>query len=302
MRYEGEFSKLLFNNAIVFLDEAVGFINGGIDIRKNMILAIINIQIAIELALKSSIVEYFGIRKVLVNNQATLTDVEIENLYRNNGLKLREYESLKNFTKSKEADIGLYDFEKEQYDYMKRFQEYRNRIFHSAYIFTKEEIETIEKDLIYVLIHVIGVLMSDRRDEEYRRFMQEYLNQKEYSILMKNPLFNKELLNFLKKEYDLTYTCPICGWKTLLPHKFCARCLIDYNESSYAFVKCGYCKEKMVICDAANIEYNGNMLRGLCLNCGEDTMVYKCTKCHRFINLELFDDEDCLVDFCKLYD
>ena len=58
-------------------------------------------------------------------------------------------------------------------------------------------------------------------------------------------------------------------------------------------------QEKMVICDALNIEYNHNMARGLCLNCKEDTTVYKCPKCHRFVNAELFDERDCHEGFCK---
>lgn len=37
----------------------------------------------------------------------------------------------------------------------------------------------------------------------------------------------------------------------------------------------------------------------VCLNCGEDTMVYKCPKCHNYVTSELFDLENCHEDFCK---
>lgn len=53
----------------------------------------------------------------------------------------------------------------------------------------------------------------------------------------------------------------------------------------------------MVICDAVNIEYNNNYIRGYCLNCDNDTTVYKCPKCGQFINAELFDKTKCHEGF-----
>ena len=296
-----EFSAILNKNAIIFLNEAVRFINLGIKERKNMVLAIVNIQLAVELSMKASIVAFYGIRRVLIDKQAKMTDFEIEQLFRENKLKVREYDSLKNFLKSNDKDEERYKFEKIQYKYMERFQNYRNQILHSSYFFSDKECEEMEKDLLYVLMHIIGVLMSDRTDDEYREFVQEYLDYNEYSKLMKNPIYNRELQVFLERYYDKLYTCPYCGTKTVTPNRYCARCLTNFNVSNeiYAFVKCGYCGEEMVICDAANIECNNNMIRGLCLNCGEDTVVYKCPECDGFVNAELFDSSDCHEGFCK---
>ena len=301
MSCDNEFSTVLSKNAIMFLDEAVGFINMGIKERKNMVLAIVNIQLAVELSMKASIIDFYGIRKVLIDKQAQMTDLEIEQLFRENKLKVREYDSLKNFLKSNDKDGERYDFKKTQYKYMERFQNYRNQILHSSYIFSDKECEEMEKDLLYVLMHIIGVLMSNRMDDEYREFVQEYLNYKEYSKLMENPIYNHELQVFLERYYDKLYTCPHCGTKTVTPNRYCARCLTNFNVSNeiYAFVKCGWCGEEMVICDAANIENNNNMIRGLCLNCEEDTIVYKCPKCHSFVNAELFDSSECHEGFCK---
>ena len=301
MSCDTEFSTVLSKNAIMFLDEAVGFINLGIKERKNMILAIVNIQLAVELSMKASIVDFYGIRKVLIDTQVKMTDLEIEQLFRENKLKVREYDSLKNFLKANNKDGERYNFEKTQYKYMERFQNYRNQILHSSYFFSDKECEEMERDLLYVLMHIIGVLMSDRMDDEYRKFVQEYLNYREYSKLIENPIYNHELQVFLERDYDKLYTCPHCGTKTVTPNRYCARCLTNFNVSNeiYAFVKCGWCGEEMVICDAANIENNNNMIRGLCLNCGEDTMVYKCPNCHSFVNAELFDRLDCHEGFCK---
>ncbi|TWH78155.1 hypothetical protein [Sedimentibacter saalensis] len=301
MKWEHEFATALFNNAVIFLNEAVGFINLGLNERRNIVLSIVNIQIAIELALKSSIVNYYGVRTVLMDPQSRMTDEEIEKLFRENRLKLKEYNMLKNFTKTKDANIEVYNFEKTQYKHMEQFQKYRNQILHSSYIFSDEEIKKIEQDIIYVLIHIMGILMSDSTDYEYKHFMQEYLNGREYSKLLHNPIYNRELYEFLENEYDKLYTCPYCSTRTVTPYKYCARCLTNFDVSKdiFAFVKCGWCGEEMVICDSGNIEYNNNMIKGLCLNCGEDTIVYKCHKCHDFVNVELFDKSDCCENYCK---
>lgn len=63
-----------------------------------------------------------------------------------------------------------------------------------------------------------------------------------------------------------------------------------------------YCGEEMVICDAVNIEYNNNYIRGYCLNCDNDTTVYKCPKCGQFINAELFDKTKCHEGFCSVFE
>lgn len=57
-----------------------------------------------------------------------------------------------------------------------------------------------------------------------------------------------------------------------------------------------------VICDAVNIEYNNNYIRGYCLNCDNDTTVYKCPKCGQFINAELFDKTKCHEGFCSVFE
>ena len=66
-----------------------------------MLQAIVNLQFAMELALKSSVVSYCGIRTVLVSKQSNLSDSEIEDLYSANKLKVREFDDIKNFTKGK---------------------------------------------------------------------------------------------------------------------------------------------------------------------------------------------------------
>lgn len=300
MNFEKEFVRILFKNAVVFTDSAVRCINNGLDNYVNMIQVIVNLQIAIELALKSSIALHCGIRTILVKKQEGLSDVEIENLYKQNKLKIREYDEIKNYTKGKRS---LYNFERKEYQIMELFQKYRNSVLHSSYIFDEREKECVEKDVIYILIHILGILMSDETEMENRTFMQEYLNSNEYSKLKQNPVYMEELYAFLEKEYDNLYLCPICSTRTLTSGHKCARCFLNFSDRNYfRYVSCGYCGEEMVICDAANIENNNNYIRGLCLNCENDTTVYKCTRCGTFINAELFDIAECHEGFCSFFD
>lgn len=300
MNFEKKFAKSLFRNAILFVDSAIGFINKGLNDYTNMLQAVVNLQLALELALKSSIVSYRGVRTILVSKQSNMTDSEIEKLYYDNKLKIREYDDIKNYTKGKER---LYNFQRKEYEYMKMFQIYRNYVLHSSYIFSKQEKQNIEKDIIYTLIHILGILMSDETAMEERTFMQEYLNNHEYSLLLKNKLYVKELMNFLEQEYEDLYMCPYCSTKTMTIDYKCARCFnIFESRHCFQYVECNYCKENMVICDAANIDNNENhMIRGLCLNCEEDTTVYKCPECGSFINVESVDNINCYEGFCRIF-
>lgn len=49
MKFEKEFAQLLFRNAVIFIDSAIGYINKGLDSYVNMLQAIVNLQFAMEL-------------------------------------------------------------------------------------------------------------------------------------------------------------------------------------------------------------------------------------------------------------
>lgn len=300
MKCEKEFSNVLFRNAILFIDSAIGYINRGLDRYNNMVQSVVNLQIAMELALKSSVVSNYGIKMVLVKKQSELTDNEIEDLFYANKLKVREYDDIKNFTKGKSK---LYIFDRDDYSYMETFQTYRNSILHSSYVFSVNEKKSIEKNIIHTLIHILGVLMSGETADEDRTFMQEYLNGHEYARLLENPIYEKELEEFLNNEYDSLYLCPFCGTRTMTIDYKCARCFTIFRDHYfYEYVTCEVCGDDTVICDAANIEANGNIINGLCLNCGKETMVFKCSKCGGFSNLQSEEKNICKPNFCWLCD
>ena len=112
------------------------------------------------------------------------------------------------------------------------FQKYRNCVLHSSYIFNEQERQSVEKDVIYALIYILGILMSEETGIENRKFMQEYLNDSQYAILLQNPIYNHELYNFLKKEYEDLYTCPYCSTRTMTIDYKCARCFNTFIKTA----------------------------------------------------------------------
>ncbi|MEE1257061.1 MAG: hypothetical protein UHN47_11165 [Lachnospiraceae bacterium] len=137
---------------------------------------------------------------------------------------------------------------------METFRKYRNCVLHSSYVFSEQERNDAEKDIMYALIHILGILMSGENTED-RQFMQEYLNHSQYALLLKNLIYNHKMYIFLKKEYEDLYTCPYCSTRTMTIEYKCARCFNVFSDRHFlGYVNCGYCGEEMVICDAVNIE------------------------------------------------
>ena len=266
-----------YRNAVIFIDSAIGYINKGLDSYVNMLQAIVNLQFAMELALKSSVVSCCGIRTILVSKQSCLSDSEIEELYVTNKLKIREYDEVKNFTKGRER---LYNFERKEYQYIWRCFRNIETVYCIRHKLLMSKKDKVLKRMLYALIHILGILMSEETGIENRKFMQEYLNDSQYAILLKNPIYEHELYNFLKREYGDLYICPVFMTRTMTIDYKCTRCFNVFSDRNcFGYVDCGYCGEQMVIFDVANIENNNNYARGLCLNCEDDTMVYKCPKC-----------------------
>lgn len=290
-------STALFQNAIIFLNDAIKHFNNNVQRYDGRILTVVEVQMAIELAIKYRITEEYGSTTIFENVPSDIDDTELEKLFAENKLSTREFDNLKNFLKSKEEFSRILSNE---FKYMEKFQLYRNKLVHLNYNFSKAELNQLEDDIIHVIVYVLHILLSSNvSDEEYREFLSEYIEHSEYEKLLSNSAFYKSLQDVLNKEYSKMYFCPICSRKLVTPHKRCVGCLTDFNFSrAYGFVKCGYCGEDMVIYDACNIDVNREM-RGLCLNCENDTIVYKCEKCGGVVNLELFDSANCNPSYCK---
>ena len=294
---ENKISTALFQNAIIFLNDAIKHFNNDMQSHYGRILTVVEIQMAIELSIKYCITEEYGSVTIFDNVPADIEDEELEKLFMENKLSTRDFENLKNFLKSKEEYSRILS---KEFKYMEKFQLYRNKLVHLNYNFSKSELNKLEEDIIHIIVYILHILLSGKvSDEEYRDFLYDYIDHREYEILLSNSYFYESLRNVLNSEYPNMYFCPICSRNLVIPHKRCVGCLTDLNNSNaYGFVTCGFCEEDMVIYDACNIDANTEM-RGLCLNCENDTIVYKCKKCGSVVNLELFDDTTCHPFYCE---
>lgn len=286
----------LFQNSTIFLNDAIKHFNNKQD-HSNRILCIVEVQMAIELAMKYRITEEYGSKTIFDNISSDIDDNELEKLFIENKLITSEFENLKRFLKGKEEYCRKLSNE---FKYMEKFQLYRNKLVHLSYNFSQTELNELEDDIIHVIVYILHTLLSGKvSSDEYRTFLYEYIEHKEYQKLLSNRKFYLALNDMLNKEYSKLYFCPLCDKRLVTPYKRCVGCLTDFNDTNaFGFVSCGYCGEKMVIYDACNIDINIT-LQGLCLNCENYTTVYECKKCGSVVNLELFDDTKCNQSHCE---
>ena len=264
-----------------------------------MLLAIVDIQMSLELAIKVRVAQDHGVTAILQHADAEISADELAQKYEKNSLRVKEFESLKNFLKSKREYNHILSGE---YAYMDRFQKYRNKLVHFDYNFSDEECVELENNIIHIIVYILHALLSsDISAEEYREFIFENIQSSEYNKLLKNPKFYSELQNVILQEYGEIYFCPICDRNLLTPAMKCLGCLLNFRDTStYGFVPCQFCGKETVIYDALNLPINTG-LQGLCVNCSEYTTVYRCTLCGEVYNLERFDPDECKPGYCAVF-
>ena len=170
-------STALFQNAIIFLNDAIKHFNNNIQSYDGRILTVVEVQMAIELAIKYRITEEYGSSTIFENVPSDIEDTELEKLFAENKLSTREFENLKNFLKSKEEFSRILSNE---FKYMEKFQLYRNKLVHLNYNFSKAELNQLEDDIIHVIVYVLHILLSGKvSDKEYREFLSEYIEHSE---------------------------------------------------------------------------------------------------------------------------
>lgn len=169
---------------------------------------------------------------------------------------------------------------------MERFQLYRNKLVHFCYEFSIEENLQMEKDIIHVLVYILGILLSDEAGLENRNYMQDYIDMDEYKKLIENPQYFAALTDLIDFEYGDPYYCPMCSKKLLTPDKKCLGCLLSFgNDVFFGYVECQNCHEDMVIYDKLNMKNNPTGMNGVCLYCLKHTKVYQWPTCRSVFNL-----------------
>lgn len=262
-----------------------------------IILTCTSFQISLELALKALAVEKSGIRSILATKQEKLSDEGIKELYLSNQIKTREFERLKNFIKSKNF---IDELDQNDFDIINDFQSYRNRIVHFSFRFQEGDLYDFKYDLIYFLIHIIfKILLSDKRhDERPSEFVFSALGEAVYKNLIRYKPYIQAMERLAVQNSSKVYGCVDCTNRTYsLDDQYCYCC--NFSGEQFEFIKCDYCGEqRSFIYDNLNIELNHNMIKGLCLNCWNDGIVFQCPKCGTAYNIETDISDNCTNEKC----
>jgi hypothetical protein len=289
--FEKEAYKQLYDNSVLFLKDGIERLvnkdNGDDDYIEHDLLTLTcaSFQISLELAIKSLIIEREGIRKVINKKQQNLTDDEIEELFKNNELKTLDFDVQKNFVKSKNF---IEDLSKEDFNTIDEFQTYRNRIVHFSYKFYEGDLFDLKYDLIYYLIRIIFKALQSKRhqDEKPSEFLQFTLGDELHKKIISYTPYIQAMQRLAKENSRKVFDCIICNNRTYSQDEDYCYCCNFFGEF-YNMIDCDFCKEKRcVIYDNLNIHLNRNEAKGLCLNCGEDAIIYQCPKCEFAYNIE----------------
>ncbi len=282
--FESKTLKAVTDNSFLFLKEALGRLlerdceYQEID-NELLTLTCAELQIALELAVRATIIRKIGIAGVLKEDQKRLSEEEIYKHYKNKTLKLEDFDKLKNFLKKK----NLTSLVKKEFHEIDRFQLYRNKIVHFACAFSDDDLFNLRDDILYYIVHVVLVLLSeDTKDESPTDYLQRKLSYDFYQRLKKYTPYIRAMERYASKMTDPVWTCIGCFNRTYSPeYDYCYVCgyetLIGYRR-----VDCASCGTKnSVIYDHLDIHNEGNhhRMNGMCLDCEEKTEVFECPEC-----------------------
>lgn len=294
------------SNSNLFLKKAInqltkGDIDEPVD-KEDAILSSIYIQLSLELAIKAIIIKKAGIAFILDKSKHnTDSKEELLKKFNNNNIKVKDFDSLKNYVK---GNKNIFNLEKNAISYIDKFQNIRNKLVHFIYNFTNEEFSKMKKDLIFVIVHIIIKLLADDSNCLPSEFYISHLNHDLYEKLISNKLYRTEMRALAKQSESTIYFCPICSNTSLkFDDKYCYTCVYDFNDDhTFGFIDCGFCGAKeSVIYDKLNIHFNNHIGKGLCLACKEDALIYECPICNYSYDIEKNPDiNNCSNGVCNL--
>lgn len=270
---EKEFISSLYKKTTDFVNEAMKNLVEIKEVDKYLTFTLINIQLANEFSLKASVASRCGLKSIL--NISDKSDENILKQYRDNKLKINEYEKIKNFAKS---SIRL---TKKHIKDMTKFQEYRNRTIHSIYDFSNKSIEEIKKETISYFLTVINyfaVSIPRKSDDCFNvNHLSELLDYKTMEKLRLDTEYLKCVEQYVEKN-EVELCCVYCDFPSVTDDFVCLLCLESFKENSaFGFADCSWCfKRNTVVYDNLNLR---SETKGYCMSCEEKILLMNCTDC-----------------------
>jgi len=303
---EKKIKEVLEANSVIFFKDFIDRItsrdNGEEDEISNelVILSISSLQIAMELAMKASLIEHSGLYELVFSKKDThrsKTKQELLNQFENNSLKTLNFENVKNYVRINEVVSNLDD---DDFEIINDFQKYRNGMVHFAYKFSHGDYFDLKYDIIYFAINILIKVLYNKHDDLKPSEFLEYKIGKEHYNKLKNYkpyLFAMEKL--ARNNSNEVLDCFFCQSHTYAKDaEYCYFCNIDYT--GYQFTNCAFCKSiDTMLYDHLNLENNYFSTRGNCLVCKSDAILFACSNCDNIYNLETEDHSKiCSLEKC----
>ncbi len=264
--------------------------------QENAIITTTLVQMSFELALVAYFLEIDGIYALTKDADSSLPEAELWDKYYKNELKTKSFNALKNLASDrniflKETDVDLVD----------EFQKIRNKLIHLNYEFDAGDLYDIKYDLTYFIVKVVIPVLT-REEVKPSESIAGKIGRGDFKKLINFPPYAGEMHSIAKESSLYVYRCIHCDHDSLATEsgiKYCYSCNEDF--SLLGFIDCPYCKSKRsMIYDSLNIGMqHDRAIKGRCLQCYSDDIVYECVKCGRPVALEGdMSDERCRPERC----
>ena len=279
-------------NAFVFLNKAIVELCSHNDAgdapleMDNATISVSLIQIAFDLALNAYAIKNNGVRSILNAKTANLSNREIKALFESNELPTKRFEDLKN---DMQAEHSL--FTEDNLDIIASFQKTRNKLVHLHYHLAEGDRYDLKSEIIYYIVHVMIPLLQQGSDyDTASQMIESCLDEKIFKKLISFPPYVYEMEKLASRDSFEVWRCIGCSNRTYAAEmEVCYVCNRDYDDQEFAH--CNRCNTRnSIIFDHLNIESNDNEMRGLCLNCDEDDIIFKCPKCEMTYGIETCDE------------
>ncbi|MBW8130573.1 MULTISPECIES: hypothetical protein [Pseudomonas] len=261
------------------------------------VVACVFIQMSFELALLAYLVEREGIRAVVKVQDEKLTEEKLLSKFKNNKLSTKTFNELAKYA----SDKNLY-LREEDSGTVEGFQRKRNKLVHLNYDFNQDELYELKYDLVYFLVYLVIPILS-KEEARPSTAIASCLNKSDFAKLIKFPPYATEMRERAKNFSKDVYKCFECGNESLAASDYGNEHCFSCNQyfSHVGFTDCARCKSRnSIIYDKLNIKYQSDRsLKGKCLKCGDDDLIYSCESCGEIVALEATSYGKCTPEHCE---
>lgn len=294
---EREIYNTVSHNAGLFLNEGAKHM---FDLEGNLlptlsvddfVLAVSNLQIAMELAIRSYILYNKGIKPLLYKSDREKTEADLRTLYETKRLKVLDFETISNQLKG--IDYQDLKLTREQRNLMSNFQTYRNKLLHFACPIEINDINSLRKSLLLYSINTVMYLLSNKYTDKYPPEMFMDFTGRDF---LHNLHFDKTYCDAVRevaeKSGNTIWQCPMCNNDTYsLEEEYCYCC--GFMGSHLHRTDCEGCgtKQSVIYDTGAHVIGHPFLYSGFCQKCEQMNVIYECPKCHEAYFYDFFDDE-----------